>query len=341
MSRSAVPASPVPGPTHRSSARPRLGANTRRRSRPRPSPAPAAPRRASHVAVQPISRYLDAHGRARELVALPARHGSVLVLDRDATTLGDRRLLAHLAADEPPENAALVCRLYLEDDADHACRRVLPSDLEGAPFAAPEPKPPAHGSPPELEVRAGGQVYRLGTVLDRGATPQLRWSRRHDRAAAGRLSRAVRASSSNPELDWDQVKLRDVVGALESYEPVRALTEQSLMRHSDDPAVLCTRLRDEFERLCTSPIVLNRSLREAVLAAVRRGASMSEIALRCGVVKRHRRGTHSGETSWLARRVGLMPEGGAQSPTPWIHSDVLAVIARRGLGLSPREVELQ
>jgi len=27
-------------------------------------------------------------------------------------------------------------------------------------------------------------------------------------------------------------------------------------------------------------------------------------------------------------------------PTPWVHSDVLALIARRGLGLSPREVEV-
>ncbi len=262
------------------------------------------------------------------------------MLDRDATTLGDRRLLAHLAADEPPENAALVCRLYIEDGAGHACRRVLPSDLEATPFAAPEPRLPAP-EPPLDQIRARGEVYRLAAVLDPRATPQLRWSKRHDRAAGRRSTRTVPASSGDPELNWEQVKLRDVVGALESYEPVRALTEQALLRHRDDQAVLCTRLRDEFERLCTSPIVLNRGLREAVLAAVRRGASMGEIALRCGVVKHHPRGTHSGETSWLARRVGLMPEGGAKSPTPWIHSDVLAAIARRGLGLSPREVELQ
>jgi hypothetical protein len=67
---------------------------------------------------------------------------------------------------------------------------------------------------------------------------------------------------------------------------------------------------------------------------------MSEIAIRCGRVKRDRRGNESGETSWLARRLGLLPEGGQSTPTPWIHSDVLALIARSGLGLSPREVEL-
>ena len=72
----------------------------------------------------------------------------------------------------------------------------------------------------------------------------------------------------------------------------------------------------------------------------RQQLSMSEIALRCGRVKRDRKGNESGETSWLARRVGLLPEGGRDTPTPWIHSDVLALIARHGLGVSPREVEL-
>jgi hypothetical protein len=67
---------------------------------------------------------------------------------------------------------------------------------------------------------------------------------------------------------------------------------------------------------------------------------MSAIALRCGRVKRDRRGNVSGETSWLTRRIGLAPEGGSSNPTPWVHSDVLALIARRGLGIEPREVEL-
>ncbi|MFZ1154002.1 MAG: hypothetical protein WAN93_03765, partial [Solirubrobacteraceae bacterium] len=179
----------------------------------------------------------------------------------------------------------------------------------------------------DVRVQARGVTYRLRAVLGDRATAQLRWSRSQDQGG-GR--------------EWEQAKLRDVIGALESYEPVRALTEQALARHRDDPTVLSTRLRDEFERLCTSPIVLNRGLREAVLDAVeRRSVTMSEIALRCGIVKHDRLGNPSGETSWLARRVGLMPEGGAQATTPWIHSDVLAAIARRGLGLSPREVELQ
>ncbi|MGC2373003.1 MAG: hypothetical protein WA484_03920 [Solirubrobacteraceae bacterium] len=136
--------------------------------------------------------------------------------------------------------------------------------------------------------------------------------------------------------------MREVIAALESYEPMRALTERAIAHHSEDPTVSVTRLHQELDRLCASPVVLNRGIREAVLDALDRcGTSMSEIALRCGIVKRDRRGKVSGETSWLARRIGIMPEGGEKTPTPWIHSDVLASIAREGLGISPREVELQ
>ena len=63
--------------------------------------------------------------------------------------------------------------------------------------------------------------------------------------------------------------------------------------------------------------------------------------MRCGRIKRDAAGNESGETSWLARRVGLLPEGGRDAPTRWIHTDVLALIARDGLGVSPREVEVQ
>jgi hypothetical protein len=100
-------------------------------------------------------------------------------------------------------------------------------------------------------------------------------------------------------------------------------------------------LRAELKRVLESPIVLNRGLREAVLAKVEHAEiSMSEIAIRCGRTKRDPNGNVSGETSWLARRLGLLPEGGKSEPTPWIHSDVLALIARSGIGIAPREVEL-
>ena len=90
----------------------------------------------------------------------------------------------------------------------------------------------------------------------------------------------------------------------------------------------------------TSAIVLNRGLREAVQREVARGElSMSQIAMRCGRFKHDKRGNQSGETSWLARRIGQRRESGQNGPTPWVHTDVLALIARDGLGTSPLEVE--
>ncbi len=327
-----------------------------------------------------LGRYLDGHGRLREILARPGHAGSVLVLDRDAHTLGDRRLVAHLGADEPPENAALVCRHYLHDPRGRRCRALTAADLrspgpgsptdgdgapDGAPGGAPDGAPDgapggapdgapggapgfAPGSVGRVRARAAahpaaagpyggdppspahetssaivdheGRAYRLGCTNGRLAIPELRWLRAPDGCA---------------------VSIREVVASLESYEPARAHTLAALARHGGDPTLSVAVLRAELRRLDASRIVLNRGLREAVLEANRtRGLSMSEIALRCGRVKYDARGNPSGETSWLARRVGLSPEGGERRPTPWVHSDVLALIARAGLDLSPREVEL-
>jgi hypothetical protein len=110
---------------------------SRRGSRVRVSaPNPANSRRGEAIASgRPLARYVDGEGRTRELVALDGHGGSVLVLDRDGVTLCDRRLLAHLAADEPRENAMLVCRHYLQDPEGRWCRGVRPEDLEIVPFA--------------------------------------------------------------------------------------------------------------------------------------------------------------------------------------------------------------
>jgi hypothetical protein len=287
-------------------------------------------RRGDGIAVAcPLAGYLDAEGRARELFALPGHAGSVLVLDRDAATLCDRRLVAHLAADEPRENVEIICRHYLKDTNGRWCRRVQPEDLEISPSVERGSEAHAvdlHASGTYV-ADSDGNTYRLGAPAGKQPAPQLRWCRR---------------SAGGEDSEWEQVGLRDVVGALESYEPMRTLTELAIAGQIDYPGVLLTRLCSELERLCTSPIVLNRALREAVLDAIdHRGVSMSEIALRCGIVKRDRHGKPSGETSWLARRIGIMPEGGQKEITPWVHSNVLAVIARKGLGISPREVELQ
>ena len=78
-----------------------------------------------------LARYVDAQGRAREVVAQAGFQGSVLVVDRDAATLGDRRLVAHLCADEPGENAALVCGSYLDQvrRGGYRCRSLTAADF--------------------------------------------------------------------------------------------------------------------------------------------------------------------------------------------------------------------
>ena len=179
-----------------------------------------------------------------------------------------------------------------------------------------------HVRVPEPRCNAG-EIYMLASQRNCSSLPQLRWWR-------------VDASFHR-----SPVSLREAVGALEDYEPLRGITEAALERAQPGDGLSRTTLRAELARVQRSPIVLNRALREAVLASVRRGdLSMSEIAIRCGRVKHDARGNESGETSWLARRLGLLPEGGQSAPTPWVHSEVLGLIARRGLGVAPREVEL-
>ena len=276
-----------------------------------------------------LAGYRDERGCARDLLALSGHGGSVLVLDRDAATLGDRRLVAHLAADEPRCNAELVCDHYLQDVKGRWCRRMHPDDLRISPLTceAADDVRPNLNSEDSLVGARDGSFYRLSPVHGERCIPQMRW---------------CRGVAESDEHCWQQVSLREAIGAVESYEPIRGLTEQTITLHGNDPRVSVTRMRSELVRLDSSPVVLNRGLREVVLDAVGRGGiSMSEIALRCGVVKRDRRGKISGETSWLARRIGVMPEGGEKSITPWIHSEVLGSIARKGLRISPREVELQ
>ena len=133
--------------------------------------------------------------------------------------------------------------------------------------------------------------------------------------------------------------MRTVVGALEAYEPVRALTRAALQRAPNRSEVHA--LARELDHLERSPLVLNRALRDSVQERVRSGElSLSCIAARCGRGKHSSTGLRIGDTTWLQRRLGVLPEHGSSEPTPWIHTDVLALIARDGLGVEPREVEL-
>ncbi len=299
-----------------------LPAQSRRESAPKPSR-----RRARDPQ---LACFLDDHGRPRELVCQPGADGTLLVVDRDAATRRDSRLLAHLSADEPPENAAVICRHYLRDTrpSGRRCRALREEDLALAPVGGHDDALDAASPGLRLDAQVcdlDGASYALRHVPGRMSIPQLRWC----------SSAAAQPAEPTP------LCLREVVARLESYEPMRTLTIRSLAAHAEDPAVSTAVLRAELVRVQESPIVLNRRLREVVLAALERDElSMSEIAIRCGRTKRDSRGNESGETSWLARRLGLLPDSGSSAPTPWIHIDVLGLIARQGMGLSPREVEV-
>jgi len=295
-----------------------------------------------------LGRYL-AEGRLREVLTQPGAAGSVLVVDRDVATDGDLRLVAHLGAEEPRGNAALACRDYLRYPSHRWCRRLMAEDLVVAPFAERH----SDGFEAEAGLRDGqGRAYRLGPSDTGMSIPELRWHRLALDAAAGApepvgvhelAGGCVPIGVHERGERWEPVGVRELVGSMESYEPARTLTVRALDRHCGDPRVSTYTLGAELERLDGSRIVLNRGLREAVEAAIASGTvSMSEITVRCGRLKRGSGGSAGGgDTSWLARRVGLMAEGGrGGAPTPWVHSEVLALIARRGLGISPREVEL-
>jgi hypothetical protein len=285
--------------------------------------------RRAHATAAPgktLARYTDWKGQAREIVARAGCAGSVLVLDRDAATLSDRRLIAHLAADEPAKNAAIASRCYLTQARRerYLCRPLLAEDLTSIPFADVFEDGSLAQSARQHAVDRLGRRYELTRLQTGMSIPELRWCR-----------------ASGNGVDAQPVSVRDAIAQLESYEPIRTLTRRALHLHEGAGEVSVTVLRAELSRIQDSPIVLNRGLREAVLATTEsQGLSMSEIAVRCGRIKRDRAGNESGETSWLARRLGLLAEGGRKTPTPWIHSDVLALIARDGLGVSPREVEL-
>jgi hypothetical protein len=271
-------------------------------------------------AIRLLGSYDDAAGVTRCVVALEHPDRSVLVLDCVNVGLRDARVVGRILAEEPTENPALLARMYLDDPRRTLPRRLEPDDLSVKDQRSVE-KTPAEGEHTAL-CDAAGATFSIASVTVHGALSELRWTR----------TAAEQSSEPHP------VSLRHTLGALERYEPARTITLNAIETAGDSVSVV--RLRGELQRIERSPIVLNRGLRKAVQQAVRDGTSLSEIAIRCGRLKSDPRGNRSGETSWLTRRIGAMPEGGQARPTPWIHSDTLALIAREGLGVSPREVEL-
>ncbi len=163
-----------------------------------------------------LGRYAERDGSPREVIARGGAAGSVLVIDRQRATRDDPRLVAHLAADEPQENAELVCRFYIRDLAAGCgrCRPVAAEDMSAAPLADPwdsEVGTPATAGGMALRDRRG-RSYVLEPLPSRMSIPELRWCRHEPAAGTG-----------------EPVSVREAVAALESYEPVRALTVRALV----------------------------------------------------------------------------------------------------------------
>jgi hypothetical protein len=286
-----------------------------------PSQAGCDSRRQTALGLALILGRYQGDAENRELLSIDRQNAGTLVLDVRAGSLKDARVLAVLSREEPPENAALLVQMYLSDHTRGGCRPLDQEDLSVPVTLGTDDG--CQRTPSPLVVEGRGARFEIAALIDQDGRQELRWTRVH-----------LTGARAGPA-----ITLRGVVGTLEEYEPARSMSA-TVIDARGQQHVGVTSLTRELARLLRSPVVLNRALREAVARQVLAGTTMSEIAIRCGRFKRDRRGNRSGETSWLGRRIGQMPEGGQAHPTPWIHSDTLALIARDGLGLSPREVEL-
>jgi hypothetical protein len=265
-----------------------------------------------------FGRYADEAG-PRELRCFHLADGRRLLIDWRVPDHADPRLVGLLGEEEPSTNEHLLSRLYLADPNHGRCRPLAAADL-----LHEDRLDPGQGASPSNEPLrdAEGAAFQLTQIDTERSYIELRWTR----LPLGRTEPLP-------------ISLREAVGYLEAYEPVCSLTRRAIADHTDRAEVSTRCLRQELSRVEQSPIVLNRALREAVLVQTQQGLSFSEIAMRCGRSKA-RHGTTGGDASWLARRIGLMPEAGGSRPTPWVHSDVLALVARQGLGVCPMEVEV-
>ena len=147
-------------------------------------PSPSQPDRTQGASSGPddgraaeLGGYRDLTGRERALIARPGAGGSALVIDQDAGTLADRRLVAHLAADEPAANARIAADLYLGEPDGRFARPLEDRDWLSLPDGRDPPEEP---EPP----LAWGAARRTRAPLPPGRRDdhrygrQTRWLRR-------------------------------------------------------------------------------------------------------------------------------------------------------------------
>ncbi len=263
--------------------------------------------------------------RERRIGAVAIPDGSVLVLDYEMPSCADPRVLARIAPEEPPGNAQLVADLYLADTRRGRSRPLTLADLEGS---APASRPSQRDAHVELPTPRSRQIWVVSSIranTDAGEFPQLRWME----------------LAETPGESFGPVTLREVIGALERYEPAIAMTRSAIDAQPPGGAVSTATLRAELHRMQAQ-----RDRAEPWTArSGRPRAGLRDVAQRDRACAAGARNATAAETS-AARRAGspgasaVCPESGKPTPTPWVHTSTLALIAREGLRVSPREVEL-
>ena len=127
-----------------------------------PDPLPSQPDRTQGASSGPddgraaeLGGYRDDAGRERALITRPGAGGSALVIDQDAGTLADRRLVAHLAADEPAANARIAADLYLGEPDGRFARPLEDRDWLSLPDSRVRPRSPSRPRPASCATGAG------------------------------------------------------------------------------------------------------------------------------------------------------------------------------------------
>src|ERR1019366_3818883 len=85
---------------------------------------------------------------------------------------------------------------------------------------------------------ADGHIYRIRELAVGASASELRWTR---------------SCHPGTEHPFDAVRLRDVVGSLQDYEPARTLTAQALIVRGERCDASVCRLAGELQRLTGRP----------------------------------------------------------------------------------------
>ena len=202
---------------------------------------------------------------------------TMLLVDRDALSGGDCRLLAHLGPDEPPrQRGHRVRRLPPAPRAGTArCRRLTrrSDPRRGDPADAALGTPEGRDAP-ALATRQPRQAPATGHVSASPARPARRTSScihrdgPHRRSCAG--GAATPAARCTPSACATRSR-RSKATSRSAPSSAAALAVKPRSVTGSATAISVTVLRAELKRVLASPIVLNRALREAVLEWLERG----------------------------------------------------------------------